>query len=101
MPVRKLSAVVPFLFVFFCLVLSQAQTNSQFPAIPLDPNIQGTPSGASAASPTAQAVSRDNSTRPNGNGGKYLEYQSLCRLNEYDIVKYYISDIKKKARRPA
>ncbi len=97
-PERKLSVALTFLFVFFRLILSHAQTNatggSQFPAVPLNPGVLGqtTPTIQSNA---AFGISRD-STNANLNGGKYQEYQSLCRLNEYDIVKFYNTEIKQK-----
>ena len=95
MPERKLSVFLTFLLVFLCLNLSHGQSNSQFPALPLNPNV------LNQTLPTIQTTpgltdSQDNTTRRNERGGKYQEYQSLCRLNEYDIIKYYVADIKKR-----
>lgn len=57
------------------------------------------PDVSNSALPTFESIfsqfaSRD-ATKKNERGGKYLEYQSLCRLNEYDIIKFYAADIKK------
>ena len=94
MPERKLSAVLSFLLVFLCLNLSHGQTGSQFPAVPNNPNVLNSTLPTVQTTPGSLA-SRDNTGARTDSGGKYKEYQSLCRLNEYDTVKFYAPDIKK------
>ena len=95
MPERKLSALLTFLLFFSCLNLSHGQSGSQFPAVPLNPAVIN---ATTPTSPTAfgKTASRDGTTSKNESGGKYKEYQSLCRLNEYDVIKFYLPDIKKR-----
>lgn len=93
-PKRTISAFLTFLVVFLCLNLSHGQSGSQFPAVPVNPNV------LNSTLPTVQPIpgspaSRDGSAARNETSGKYKEYQSLCRLNEYDIIKYYSPAIKK------
>ena len=95
MPERKLSALLTFLLVFSCLNLSHGQSGSQFPAVPFNPNVLNSSLPAIQTTP-GQSASHDNTPAKNETGGKYQEYQSLCRLNEYDIIKFYPPEIKKR-----
>lgn len=95
MPERKLSALLTFLLVFLCLNLSHGQSGSQFPAVPLNPNVLNSTLPTVQTTPGLSA-SRDGTNSRNEPGGKYSEYQSLCRLNEYDIIKYFQPEIKKR-----
>lgn len=97
MPEQKLSSALLFIFVFFCLNLSHAQTSPQFPAIPINPNIQGDTLPTTSANPaTAQPVSLDSTGKPIKVAGKYAEYQSMCRENEYDTTAYFSDELKKR-----
>ena len=93
MPKHRISAILPLLITFFCLNLSQAQTDPHSEAAAPGPLSQVLPSVSGI--PTAQPVSLDGSSKPAASG-KYEEYQSICRLNEYDIIKYYPDDLKKR-----
>lgn len=95
MPERKLSALLTFLLVFLCLNLSHGQNGAQFPAVPINPNVLNSTLPTVQATPGSLA-SRDGTTTKNDSGGKYKEYQSLCRLNEYDTIKYYLPETKKR-----
>lgn len=93
MPKHGISAILPLLITFFCLNLSQAQTDPHADHPMPNPLSQVLPTISGA--PTTQPASLDNSGRPI-TSGKYEEYQSICRLNEYDTVKYYPNDLKKR-----
>ncbi len=87
-------------FFLFCLNLSQAQTSS-----PSQPALNA-PSAASsqlnatvpAATPATPANSAIGNTLAPTRAlpGKYEEYQSICRRNEYDHIYYLEDDIKNK-----
>lgn len=94
MPERKLSALLTFLLVFSCLNLSHGQSGAQFPAVPLNPNVLNSTLPTTQTTPGTLA-SRDGTSKTD-TGGKYSEYQSLCRLNEYDIIKFFQPEIKKR-----
>lgn len=96
MPKHRISTTLLLLFSFFCLNLSQAQTDPHSGAA----TPGGLPSTLSqilpSIAPISQPVSLDASGKPIVTSGKYEEYQSICRVNEYDIVKYYSDDLKKR-----
>lgn len=99
-PTRNLYIIQLRFFIFFCLILSQtrasAQTSQQFPAIPLNPDIQTSPGGVLPPNPGTNRTTLDANGKPTGGSGKYEEYQSMCRENEYDTVKYYSAEIRSK-----
>lgn len=73
----------------FCLNLSQAQTsvNGQTATTPLT-------TGAKSVIPVPAAVTAKPGETPekvDANAGKYEEFQSICRKNEYENA-YYLSD---------
>lgn len=82
-----LKLIIIGLKIFLCLNLSHAQTPPP-PAAPGAPPAAGsTPEGA--ANSLLGSVTK---VAP----GKYEEYQSICRTNDYDTVSYLSAEIKKK-----
>ena len=88
---RNLSVILSILFSFFCLNLSQAQTSTPAAA----PGALNQILSTVQATPPAQRASADSSGKLILGGGKYAEYQSICRVNEYDTTQYYSSELKK------
>ena len=83
MPEPKIYISLLIVFSFFCLNLSQAQTNAPS-------------SGTNTLSQVLQNLQSIENDRLAPKTGKYEEYQSICRLNEYDHVAYYSDDLKKR-----
>lgn len=83
---NALSAVFFTMSYLFCLNLSHAQTA---PSSVLNQTL-GTIQPNSIPDPNAPTPN------PQTASGKYEEYQSICRLNEYDRVRYFSDDLKKK-----
>jgi tetratricopeptide (TPR) repeat protein len=81
---KNLSKILFLICSVFCLNLSHAQSNS------LVNQTLGTLQAGATPDPNVSI-----GTLGVGNG-KYEEYQSVCRVNEYDTVRYYSTDLKKK-----
>ncbi len=94
------------MFVFFtltCLNLSHAQTGT--PTSPPNSAINQTlgsiqPTAPAPADPHAAIPNTPNPDQTLGtlksSPGKYAEYQSICRTNDYDRIKYSPAELKKK-----
>lgn len=104
-PEHKISVVLLFLFTFFCLSLSQAQTipNTTNPDAANPASTSAISNILSQTTPPKQETPAvppkpllDNNGKPIVSSGKYEEYQSICRTNDYDIIRYYSADLKKK-----
>ncbi|AGH96741.1 tetratricopeptide repeat protein [Pseudobdellovibrio exovorus] len=99
----------------FCLDLGHAQTaqspvealaNALSTVQPIPPpaattpppaNNSGNPAGGASGGAGANAPAGPTPTTPSSNlGGKYEEHQSICRMNEYDLVKDFSDDLKKR-----
>lgn len=100
----------------FCLDLGHAQTNptpvevlaNTLNSVQANPQpFSTTPTPANRAAPAAgtgasggtgaNAPAGPTPTSPSSNlGGKYEEHQSICRMNEYDLVKDFSDDLKKR-----
>lgn len=93
-------------FLFFCLNLSHAQTDptqvlnntlgSVQPVAPAatTPPATTAPAAAPGAAGTPGAPGAPGAPEPST--GKYEEYQSICRLNEYDQIKDYPANLKQR-----
>lgn len=87
MILKKSLSSIFFIFCYFiCLNLSHGQSNVANEVNQILGRIQ--PNGS--VDPNAPTVN------PQAPNGKYEEYQSICRVNEYDKVRYFSADLKKK-----
>lgn len=112
MLLTRLSCRILPVFLFFCLNLSHAQTDPNQVLTNALGSVQPANPPAATTPPTAPATGATSATPPAAPGvtaprapyvgepiaaeGKYEEYQSICRLNEYDKVKDFSDSLKQK-----